>query len=74
MDETCIKWRRRVYEMTCMNGLKYYYYYLSFDVVLRSNYKIGKKERTFSSNCYKIKFTLEENRVPSQWCLIYYFK
>lgn len=50
MNETHIKWRgaggirerggKQFMEMTCVDRLNYNYYYLAFDVVRESNYKM----------------------------------
>lgn len=48
-------------KMTCVNRLNYNYYYLVFDVVRQSNYKMLKRELGKSSfQSYKNKFMLVE--------------
>lgn len=71
--------------MTCVNRLNYNYYYLAFDVVHESNYKMlgGKRRKrryvrdagSLSFHSCKIKFMLGGGaRVSSRQCLMYYSK
>lgn len=64
--------RREFMKMTCVNRLNYNYYYLAFDVVHESNYKMlrGKNRRkrryereagSLSFQSCKIKFMLWRN-------------
>lgn len=66
--------------MTCVNRLNYNYYYLAFDVVHESNYKMLKKNRrddmrgkrgVFPSRVVKSNLCYRETRVSSRQCLMY---
>lgn len=71
--------------MTCVNRLNYNYYYLAFDVVRESNYKMLEKKRegreemrrkqgVFPSRVIKTNLCYWEKRVSSRRCLMYYSK
>lgn len=68
--------------MTCVNRLNYNYYYLAFDVVRESNYKMLKKKReemrgkqgVFPSRVIKSNLCYWQKRVSSRQCLMYYSK